>query len=356
MEKLNVAIIAQGRSGRNIHGAHFKSERNTLFNVVALVETDKVRREKALSEYSGCKVYENYTELYDCDNIDLVVNATYSNDHYVITKNLLEHNFNVVVEKPFARNRYECDNLIRIAKEHNVKLGVFQQSMLAAYYLGAQETIKSGKLGEIQQITIKFNGFARRWDWQTTQTRMGGGVYNTGPHPIGLALGFLDFTDDVKVEYSKLGRTLTSGDADDYAKIILTAPGKPVIDIEICSNDAFVDNTLRILGSKGSYVSTLNKYSMKYIKDGENPPRPVIFESITDENGVPNFCAEKLITHEETGEYPDDSFSVASMKFYEMMYNAITKDEPMCVPPEHAAKIISVIETVHAQNPLSVEY
>ena len=90
MEKLNVAIIAQGRSGRNIHGAHFKSERNTLFNVVALVETDKVRREKALSEYPGCKVYENYTELYDCDNIDLVVNATYSNDHYEITKNLLD--------------------------------------------------------------------------------------------------------------------------------------------------------------------------------------------------------------------------------------------------------------------------
>ena len=44
MKKLNLAIIGQGRSGRDIHGKHFKSERNTKFNVVAIVELDEVRR------------------------------------------------------------------------------------------------------------------------------------------------------------------------------------------------------------------------------------------------------------------------------------------------------------------------
>ena len=48
MKKLNVAIIGQGRSGRDIHGRHFRSENNTLFNVVAVVEIDEAR--KALAQ------------------------------------------------------------------------------------------------------------------------------------------------------------------------------------------------------------------------------------------------------------------------------------------------------------------
>ena len=117
MKKLNVAIIGQGRSGRDIHGRHFRSENNTLFNVVAVVEIDEARKALAQEEYEGCTVYGDYAQLYDRKDIDLVVNSTMSNDHYKVTKDLLEHGFNVVVEKPFARNRYECDDLIRIAKK-----------------------------------------------------------------------------------------------------------------------------------------------------------------------------------------------------------------------------------------------
>ena len=47
MKKLNVAIIGQGRSGRDIHGAYFLSEANKLFNVVAVVDQIEFRRERA---------------------------------------------------------------------------------------------------------------------------------------------------------------------------------------------------------------------------------------------------------------------------------------------------------------------
>ena len=103
MKKLNLAIIGQGRSGRDIHGKFLKSEDNTLYNVVAIVEADAQRRQRALEEYPGCKVYSDYTELFDVEGIDLVTNATYSEMHYPITKDLLEHGFNVLTEKPFAR-------------------------------------------------------------------------------------------------------------------------------------------------------------------------------------------------------------------------------------------------------------
>ncbi len=356
MSKLNLAIIGQGRSGRDIHGRYFKSDANTNYNVAYVVEYDPERKERALSEYPGCEVFDDYKKLYDKKDIDLVINASYSQEHYSVTKDLLENGFNVVVEKPFARSRYECDNLIKIAKEKNLVLAVFQQSFFAPFYIFAKEVIKSGKLGRITQVDITYSNFARRWDWQTTQVKMGGNIYNTGPHPIGLALGFLDFDKDYRIAFSKLDRVLNSGDSDDYAKMILTAPGKPVVDVEISSNDAFPATTLKVLGSKGSLKSTLTEYEMKYIIDGENPPQPLILESLKTEEGYPAYCGEKLITHEEKGTFDGTAFDVGTSSFYEMMYERLVNGKDLTVKPEHAAEVINVIEQVHAENPLPVIY
>ena len=192
MKKLNVAIIGQGRSGKDIHGKYFRTEDNQFYCVKYVVDKDPFRRGVAEEIHPGCKTFADYTELYALDDIDLVVNATYSEMHYPITRDLLLHGKNVLVEKPFGRTRYECDELIKIAKEQGVTLAVFQQTFLAPFYEFVRDTVKSGKLGEVLQVSIRYNNFARRWDWQTLQKKCAGGAFNTGPHPIGMRLGFLD--------------------------------------------------------------------------------------------------------------------------------------------------------------------
>ena len=356
MKKLNIAIIGQGRSGRDIHGKFFKSEDNTKFNVVAVVDRDEERRERAKNEYPGCEAYASYTELYGRNDIDVVLNSTISNEHYAVSKDILNHGFNLIVEKPFARTRYECDELINLAREKGVKIAVFQQSFFAPFYEYAKEVVASGKLGEIKPIDITYNNFARRWDWQTTQVKLGGNAYNTGPHPVGLALGFLDFDDDARVVYSKLDRVLNSGDSDDYAKILVTAPGKPLVDIEISSNDAYPAANIKLLGSKGTYKSTISDYEMKYIADGENPEKTLVLDSMKNDEGYPCYCTEKLITHEESGSFVGTPFDVGTKKFYDMIYAAVTENAEMQVKAEHAAKIISIIETAHAENPMPVKF
>lgn len=356
MKKLRLAIIGQGRSGRGIHGAFFQKPENNFLDVAVVVELEADRRERAKEEYPGCEVMEDYRELFGRDDIDLVVNTSYSDMHYQITKDLLEHNFNVVVEKPMARNYYECSELMKCAEEHGAVLAVFHQTLLSPYYIESKAFADSGKLGDIKQVSIRYSGFARRWDWQTMQERLGGSVYNTGPHPIAVGLGFLDYSDDVRVEYSKLGLALTSGDAEDYAKIILTAPGKPVVDIEISSIDAYSDYNLKIQGTKGTYKATVGEYKAKYITDGENPERPLIRETLRDENGLPMFGKETLITHEEGGKFKGGAFDIAVEAFYRSVYDKITKGTPLVLKNENAAKVISVIETVHAQNPLPKLY
>lgn len=355
-KKLNVAIIGQGRSGRNIHGKYFRSEDNAYYRVKYVVDADAYRRETAQHLYPDCETFSDYRALLTLQDIDLVVNATYSEQHYPITKDLLLHGKNVLVEKPFARTRYECDELIRIAKAQNVTLAVFQQTFLAPFYCFAYDTMHAGKLGDIKQINIRYNGFARRWDWQTLQKKCAGSTYNTGPHPIGMALGFLNFDRHAQVVYSKLDTALTSGDADDYAKILITAPQKPLVDIEITSIDAYSEDNLKIMGTKGTLKASPNAYEMTYIEDGENPPRPVQEASLQDAQGDPIYCSEKLIKHVESGTFDGTAFDVGTATLYRQLYDKITAGVPMTVTPEMAAAIISVAELVHAANPMPLKF
>lgn len=356
MKKLNLAIIGQGRSGRDIHGVYYRSERNVYFNVKYVVDFDSRRREEAPKLYPGCITLSDYRELYNYDDIDLVVNASYSDMHFEITRDLLSHGKNVLSEKPFARSEYECDVLIETAKKNGVLLAVFQNTQLAPFYLHAYEVMKSGKIGDVKQISIRYNSLSRRWDWQTLQKKLAGGVYNTGPHPVAMALGFLDFDENARVIYSKLDTALTSGDSDDYAKILIDAPNKPLIDIEINATDAFSDYNLKLQGSLGTMKSNPMKYTMKYIVEGENPPRPVVEDTLLNEDGQPVFCSEKLITHEESAEYDGTAFDVGTAGIYESVYYAITEGRALAVPPKHSAMTIAVIERAHAENPLPVKF
>ena len=358
MKKLNLAIIGQGRSGKDIHGFYYLSERNKYFNVKYVVDEDEYRRKVSLERYAGCEVFADYRELFDKKDIDLVVNATYSHLHFPVTKDLLEHGFNVLCEKPFARNRYECDVVTKIARDKGLVLAAFQQTFFAPFYQKAIQVVEDKLIGDPVQVSIRYNGFSRRWDWQTLQKKMAGSTYNTGPHPVGMALGFLGFDEELKVAFSRLvSSPLTSGDSDDYCKAVFVAPNKPVVDVEISAMDGYNDGyTLKIQGTRGTFKCTAAGYDMKYIVDGENPVREVVEGFLEDANKNPDYCHEKLITHEESGKFDGTAFDVGTASLYENLYYVITEGKELIIDMPKVRKIVSVTEQIYAANPMEVNF
>lgn len=354
MKKLNVAIIGQGRSGRDIHGKFFRSDANTLYNVVAIVDELPERRERARAEY-GCDVYASHRELYGRKDIDLVVNSTYSYQHYPVTMYLLTHGFNVVVEKPFCAHVEEAQAMIRAAREHGVMLCVFQQSHFAPYYRRIREILASGVLGEIQQISIHFSGFARRWDWQTSQRYGGGGMRNTGPHPLEQALDLLD-VDELPTIASRMACVNTYGDADDYCKILMLAPGKPVMDVEISSCDAYNDYTYNIQGKYGCLRATLSHIKYQYYKPEDEPVQQFTLEPICDENGYPAYCREQLTWHKFEEELSGSAFDSAVKLYYDNIYAHLTAGEELVIKPEKIALQVALYEEVFRQNSLPIRF
>jgi predicted dehydrogenase len=239
-----------------------------------------------------------------------------------------------------------------------VLVTAFHQSLYAPSFLKVKEIIRSGKIGDVLQISLKYSGFSRRWDWQTLQCCLGGSVYNSGPHPIGQGLDLIGWDENTRLVYSDLKTVLTSGDGDDYGKLILAAPGKPTVDIEINCADAFAnDFVFKIFGSKGTLISSNSEYKIKYIEDfSAYPDRPVIRETLADGKGNPAYCSEKLTFTAESGSVGGSSFDVAVQTFYQMLYQSVMLGSTLDIGPEKAARVISVIEQCHAENPLPIRF
>lgn len=353
MKKLRTAIIGYGRSGQDIHGAFFMSPANTQYEVVCVCDELKIRRETAEKKL-GCETVSDYHELLGRRDIDLVVNATYSYLHYPVALDFLKHGFNVVTEKPFAVHADECQALIDAAAANNVMLCVFQQSHFAPYYRRIREIMDSGILGKIAEIKLQFSGFGRRWDWQCIQKRGGGCLRNTGPHPMEQALDILG--DEIPTVVSRLDRVNSFGDAEDFAKVLLIAKDKPLIDLEISSCNAYSDYTYLIEGAYGTLKATTSKIDCKYFDPAEAPARSLITESLQGENGEPRYCSEKLPWKELHEELSGSAFDTAVKAYYGNIYDHLTDGAELIIKPEKIKQLIAVMDEIHRQNPLPEKY
>lgn len=349
MQKKRVAIIGFGRSGGDIHGAFFASDRNEWFEVVAVVDELEIRRERAKARFN-CDVYADYHEILDRKDIDLVVNATYSHHHFPVALDLLEHGFNIITEKPFAKTAAECDQLIAAAKKTGASLCVFQQSHFAPYYQEVCKIIKSGVLGRLIEVKINFGGFGRRWDWQCSHAYNGGNLRNTGPHPLEQAINFFD-DDEMPTVVSYLDRANSFGDAEDFAKVILTQPGKPIVEVEVTSCNAYSDYTYLIQASQGSLKGTLQEIKYKYFDPEQAPTRKLIMESLQGPEGAPAYCGEKLEWNEVQLTMEGDAFGAAVKAYYRNVYEHLENGAPLVIRPEKIRQEIAIIEEVHRQNP-----
>lgn len=350
---IRVGILGQGRSGRDIHGIYLNTAKDK-YVIVAAADGIKERRDRAVKEY-GCEAYLDYREMFKRKDIDLIVNALPSHLHVPVTKEILKAGFNVLCEKPLARKAKEVDMLIETAAKSGKTFAIFQQSRFAPYFQQVKKVIKSGVLGRIIQISIAFNGFARRWDWQTLQEYNGGSLLNTGPHPLDQALNLMNTPAMPKVTCI-MDRANTYGDAEDYVKLILRAPDRPVVDLEISSCCAYPCFTYNIQAERGGLKGNSSHIDWKYFKLSESPRRSLQRNPIAKPDGTPAYCGEKLKWHEEHWDLTkeqQDLFGSMSASFYNMLYKTLRYGKSLEITPQHVRQQIAVIEECHRQNKLS---
>lgn len=351
MKQIRVGVLGQGRSGRDIHSVYLR-EAPRMYKIVAIVDPIEERRIRAEKEFD-CKTYSDYHQLFDLNDIDLIVNATPSHLHVSITLEFLNKGFNVLCEKPLARKVSEVDGLIEASKKSKKLLAIFQQVRYSKSFQKVKEVIDSGVLGRIINISIFSERFSRRWDWQTLQDYNGGSLLNTGPHSLDQALYLFGF--DVMPEVCcSMDRANTYGDAEDFVKYMFKAPGHPLMDITVSECCLYPQAPLVVQGTQGGLIINSNReVEWKYYKPEEAPSQHLIHEPLSKPDGTPAYCSEELKMYEEkwtASENENPKINENTHAFYSMLYKSLTEGSPLKTTPEQIRLQIAIIEECHRQN------
>ena len=219
---LRVGIIGCGDiANLNVLG-YLRSQETEL---VAVSDTDLKVAGKKLERWGlrTVPIYEDYKKMIDREDLDIVEVLTPHHLHAPMTEYCAKAGSpGISVQKPMAHTITDCDNMIRICNEENVKLKLFENFRFYPVYLRAKELLDQGIIGEPLNFrinTIAIGGPSMHVDmkahlWRRDFEKCGGGwfIYDDGIHKLSMALWLMD-QEKVDELYSWIDYFTTAMDA-----------------------------------------------------------------------------------------------------------------------------------------------
>lgn len=338
--QIRIGIAGLGRAGWGLH-VHTLAQMRDRYAILAVVDPLADRREEA-REWLGCAVYPDLSSMCADPDIEFVVVATPSRTHAESALTALRHGKHVLVEKPFAMTRAEADAMFTAAEGAGRLLISSQNQRYTADFLKVREVIDSGKLGTIVEVKITWHAFRRRWDWQTLRRHGGGTIYNDGSHVVDQALLLLG--EGEPEVWSRLVRTpLCLGDAEDHVKILLTARGSPVVDLEFSNVCTYPQDRWLVLGSRGGLTGGATGLRWRYVEADSLLSREVSEAPPADRD----YQREDLRWIDEDCDLSDEVYVASHARMYEALYGTLRAGQPLPITPASIKRQVSILESCH---------
>ena len=288
MKKLTAALIGCGRIGTKKHIEAFAAN-SDLIDLVAVCDLVPEKAERAAEEYKNrCMSYvvrcrekaptftnnsqpttyndqrmptitTDYSELCAAD-IDFVTIATESGNHCKNTIDFLSAGKHVLVEKPMALSTDHMDEMISLAREKNLKLGVCVQNRFNPPVQELRKAIDTGKFGRVFTATARIlwnrnEEYYKQASWRGTWAMDGGTIMNQCAHNIDLLQWMLGgevqeifaMTENYNHSYIE---------TEDFGAAIIRFKNGSIGIIEGTANvyPTNLEETLSVFGEKGTVV------------------------------------------------------------------------------------------------------
>lgn len=329
---IKIAVAGLGRAGWLIHINDLKFD--PRFEIVAVTDPDSVRREEAIAAL-GCRAYSTVKTLLEDKNIEVVVVATPSVNHFEDASLVLNSGRHCVVEKPMATSYETAVALSHLANQRATRsLFVHHQQPFRGEFAHLRGVIDSRILGEVFHIEACWARYSRRWDWQTLKKNGGGILNNHGSHALSVVLPLLDAP--VSSVAADLRNIKDAGDTEDHVNLLLKTEGGRNASVTVTSVSALPATRWRLLGSHGTLTSDGITSTLRYCDPNSLPA----IEAIDAPAPGRAYQQEEIRWKEETR--PVES-AEATEGFYSNVYHVLRENGRMRVRPEDALEIMRVI-------------
>ena len=220
MKTLKIGIIGNGGICKGAHAPAYAQDPRA--EIVAVCDIIKERAEFLRDNFfPGAKVYTDYKELLNDENVESVDICTPNYLHSVIAVDALNAGKHVFCEKPDAISVSEALRMKEAAEKSGKMLMIMRNNRFVSASKYARKYIDDGRMGEIYAGRCGWQrrrGIPGKGGWFTTKEQSGGGpLIDLGVHMIDLAIWLMGNPTPVAVSgntFCKFADTDTSDSAN----------------------------------------------------------------------------------------------------------------------------------------------
>ena len=145
--RIKVGIIGAGFIGP----VHIEALRRLGFVEVTAIASGKNTPKKA-KQLNILKVYNNYKQLLEDKDIEVIHNCTPNFLHFQINKDILESGKHIISEKPLTTNSVDSGKLVELAKKTRLLNAVNYNYRFYPLVQQIKEMVCNGEIGDIYSI------------------------------------------------------------------------------------------------------------------------------------------------------------------------------------------------------------
>ena len=255
---MKYALIGCGRIAFN----HIKASIENEINIVAVCDVADENIETLLVKHklgsSNIKRYKDYKEMIDKEDIDFISIATESGLHAEIALYCIEKGIHVIIEKPMAMSIEDCEKIIKLSEERNVKVSACHQNRFNVPVQKLRKAIENKDFGKLSHGTIhvrwnRNKDYYTQAPWRGTWEQDGGALMNQCIHGIDLLRWMMG--DEVEEVYGVTRQVFHDYlECEDLGTAIVKFKNGAIGTIEGTTNvyPTNLEETLYIFGEKGT--------------------------------------------------------------------------------------------------------
>ncbi|MFP5040384.1 Gfo/Idh/MocA family protein [Parasediminibacterium sp. JCM 36343] len=186
--------------------------------VYAVASRNTVTGKAFAEKFKASIYYNNYFDLVNDNEVDIIYIATPHAFHYEHTMLCLQHKKHVLCEKPMSLSYQQTNEMLKLATENELFLMEGMWTTCMPFIQKIEEIIAAGIIGELQLVQADF-GFSIPYSPESrlfNKTLGGGSIMDVGIYPIFLATLLLGEPSAIK-SLSKLSKD----GIDEYANMII---------------------------------------------------------------------------------------------------------------------------------------
>lgn len=252
--KIKFAVIGQGHIGKR-HAEMIR--RNPNCELVAVC--DILPKDKLDLETLAEKFYTTTDELLKAHpEVDVINICTPNGLHAEHAISALQHNKHVVIEKPMALSKADCEKIIYSALHHHKTVFCVMQNRYSPPSVWLKEVVEKKIIGDVYMVQLNcyWNRDSRYYkpgNWKGTQDLDGGTLFTQFSHWIDIMYWIFGDITNIQAKFADFNHQQTTAFEDSgLVSFDFVNGGLGCINYSTAVWDKNLESSLTIVGSKGS--------------------------------------------------------------------------------------------------------